>query len=307
MFFSRDQVTQTLRDFKRKRDNLLHEDESLFAEHLDQFLSLCQKDQILSSIILPVETKFTVDAVEWLKKLNDRNNNAKTFPDDHDEELALRLSIMKAVNNDDGLIFQIGIALGKRKRDEMINIFCTFVVRPLMEEIGQRLEEAVNMTSLEERDLQAVPLSRIPKDNEVKIFLSHKSVDKPLVKNYYNALKEIGYSPWLDEADMPAGSNLERELLRGFQESCAAIFFITRNYKDENYLATEVDYAVSEKRRKGNKFSIITLRYPNSLAVPELLQTYIYKDVKNDLDGFYHICRALPIELGPIRWKESSV
>ncbi len=305
MLFEKDQITRTLREFKRKRDNLIHEDEALFDQHLEQFLSLCQKDQILSSIIRPIEAKFTVDTAEWVKKLHNRNSSSEIFPDNLEEDLALRLRILKDVNNGDGLIVQVGHALGKRKRDEMINIFLSFVVRPLMENLGERLEEVTNMTSPEERDLQAVPLSRIPKSNETKIFLSHKSVDKPLVKNYYNALKEIGFSPWLDEADMPAGSNLERELLRGFQESCAAVFFITDNYKDENFLATEVDYAVREKRRKGDKFSIITLRYPESLAVPDLLQTYIYKDVKNDLDGFYHICRALPLELGPVRWKES--
>jgi hypothetical protein len=117
----------------------------------------------------------------------------------------------------------------------------------------------------------------------------------------------LGFDPWLDEPNMPVGSNLERELLRGFQESCAAVFFITANFVDEKYLATEVDYAIMQKRAKGNKFAIITLRYTDASPVPGLLTPYIYKDVANDLEGFHSLLRALPIELGPTRWKADVV
>lgn len=163
------------------------------------------------------------------------------------------------------------------------------------------------MATPEARAMQAVPLNRIPSPKEVRIFLSHKSVDKPLVYRYYNALKSVGFDPWLDEPDMAAGANLERELLRGFEESCAAVFFITENFMDKDYLATEVDYAVREKRKKGNKFAIITLRYDNTVSVPGLLDRYIYRDVVNDLEGFRELIRALPLELGAVRWKVEVV
>jgi len=143
--------------------------------------------------------------------------------------------------------------------------------------------------------------------NETRIFLSHKSADKPLVYRYYYALKELGFDPWLDEPDMPAGRNLEREILKGFSESCAAVFFVTKNFQDENYLATEVDYAIKQKRKKNKNFAIVTLRYPEASSVPELLTTYVYKNVSNDLEGFRQLLRALPIEVGPIRWKSEVV
>jgi len=85
---------------------------------------------------------------------------------------------------------------------------------------------------------------------------------------------------------MSAGANLEREVLRGFEESCAAVFFLTASYKDEKYLAAEVDYAIMQKRKKDKKFAIVTLRYPDAAAVPPLLMPFIYKDVANDLEGF---------------------
>jgi hypothetical protein len=48
---------------------------------------------------------------------------------------------------------------------------------------------------------------------------------------------------------MSAGDDLERSLLKGMNDSCAAVFFITPNYIDDNFLATEVDYAIAEKRK----------------------------------------------------------
>jgi hypothetical protein len=205
------------------------------------------------------------------------------------------------------MAYQFGYAFRKFKHNEGIALFRSLIIRPFAEELSHRLGEAANLVSPEERALQAVPLNRIPRANETRIFLSHKSVDKPLVYRYYNALKTLGFEPWLDEPDMPAGVNLERELFRGFEESCAAVFFITENFKDEKYLATEVDYAVMQKRKKGNKFSIITLRYSNAAPVPDLLTPYTYKTVSNDLEGFYELVRALPIELGPVRWKAEVV
>jgi hypothetical protein len=173
--------------------------------------------------------------------------------------------------------------------------------------LTHRVGDVANLATPEARSVQAVPLSRIPSPNEAKIFLSHKSVDKPLVYRHYNPLKTLGFDPWLDERGMPAGSNLEREVLRGFEESCAAVFFITASFKDDRYLAAEVDYAVMQKRKKDRKFSIVTLRYANASAVPALLTPYIYKDVSNDLEGFDELLKALPIELGPVRWKAHVV
>jgi hypothetical protein len=43
-------------------------------------------------------------------------------------------------------------------------------------------------------------------------------------------LQELGFDSWLDEEAMSAGTELERGILRGFKDSCAALFFITPNF-----------------------------------------------------------------------------
>ena len=74
-------------------------------------------------------------------------------------------------------------------------------------------------------------------------------------------LEFLGLSPWIDE-DMPAGTELERELQQGMKQSCASVFFVTPSYVDEKYLRAEVNYAIAEKRERDASFAIITLLLP---------------------------------------------
>lgn len=140
----------------------------------------------------------------------------------------------------------------------------------------------------------------------MKIFLSHKGFDKPLVRQFKTTLALLGFDPWLDEDAMPAGTNLERGILKGFTDSCAAVFFVTPDFNDESFLATEVDYAIKEKRAKADKFAIITLVFGDGTAkgkVPDLLHGYVWKEPKSEFEALQEIIRALPIHVGSVRWR----
>jgi hypothetical protein len=144
-------------------------------------------------------------------------------------------------------------------------------------------------------------------NSPTKIFLSHKGANKPLVRNFDLTLRLLGFDTWLDEDAMPAGVELHRGILQGFKDSCAAVFFITPEFKDENYLAKEINYAIEEKMEKGNRFAIITLVFKdqdrNSGSVPGLLKPYVWKEPQNDLDALREIIKALPIKLESPEWK----
>lgn len=58
----------------------------------------------------------------------------------------------------------------------------------------------------------------------MKILLSHKGFDKPLVRKFKATLDLLGFDPWLDEDAMPAGTSLERAILKGFTNP-APLFF----------------------------------------------------------------------------------
>lgn len=141
-----------------------------------------------------------------------------------------------------------------------------------------------------------------------KIFLSHKGADKPRVREFFATLSAIGLEPWLDEDAMPAGEKLERGIRQGFSDSCAAVFFITSAFADQGYLETEIDYAIQEKREKGDRFAIITLVFAdahgNQPSVPRLLQPYVWKAPRSDLEAVREILRSLPLRLVP-QWREN--
>lgn len=143
-----------------------------------------------------------------------------------------------------------------------------------------------------------------------RVFLSHKSVDKALVTEFKETLEILGYEPWLDEEAMPAGASLEHALRQGMKDSCAVIFFITPEFKDEGFLETEINYAIQEKRNKGDKFAIITLQLVGKdgeeASIPVLLQGYVYKTPKSHLEALREIVRALPVVPGPIDWRERT-
>ncbi len=299
-------VLSSLRTFKNRRDSLLHDDIATFDHCLKRFVEFCDADSLAQGVLAPLEANSSADLDQWWAAAT-QHPPILSFPSDPDEEFVLRYRLIKSAESQPNCIFHLGLAHNQTKLNDSVELFRNLLVRPFADDFSNRLGAAADLATPEARAIQAVPLNRIPASSEIKIFLSHKSVDKPLVYRYYHALKALGFDPWLDEPNMPAGANLERELLRGFEESCAAVFFITKNFADEKYLATEVEYAIHQKRKKEKKFAIITLRYPNASSVPGLLTPYIYKDVENDLDGFQALIKALPIESGPMRWKAEVV
>jgi TIR domain len=139
-----------------------------------------------------------------------------------------------------------------------------------------------------------------------RIFLSHKGEDKKMVRRFQRALEVIGFEVWLDEKNLKAGDHLERGILQGFEESCAAVFFITERFKDERYLKTEIDYAINETRKKERYFRIITLAFKRGKEnpeVPELLKNYVWKSPISELDALTEIIKALPICPGGLELK----
>lgn len=141
---------------------------------------------------------------------------------------------------------------------------------------------------------------------KMKIFLSHKTVNKPFVRKYKEFLDTLGFDVWLDDDAMPAGTTVHRGIFQGFKDACAVVFFVTPDYVDKNFLEMEIDLAIEEKINKGDKFAIITLVFEDNGKkgeVPGVLKRYVWKEPKNDLEAIQEIVRALPIKLGEPRYR----
>ena len=312
---SRDTQIDALKHFKRRRDSLLNEDVKQLDNHLAPLMSFLKNNPFVQSVLASLLQKGDLDYfTTWLDEEYEKldmevGGGIWKFPDDPEDEFYFQYQLLQGYENNHERNF-IDLADRRNRYSDMDgskNLFLSLVVRPFCLTLGDKLEAAIGMPSQEARELLAVPIERIPGVNETRIFLSHKSKDKERVKRYCKVLDQLGYQPWLDESDMPAGTRLNKGILDGINESCAVVFFITKNFRDERILADEIDYAKTRKTEQGEKFSIIILKFPDSADVPELFKTYVWKDVNNDLDGLHEIIRALPIELGPVHWKERAV
>lgn len=304
-------VIDALTDFKSVRDAMIHANDDEFIHHLKAFLRELETNMLCKDIL---EKLPAFDVESWWKRetatLKDYQKlESINMPEGKDDRLCALLDLAQSFGSTDPKQLNaegFGRMFGKYKRSESYGLTTSLVLRPLAEEITRRLRDAAAMANPDVRELSGVPLNRIPNSNETAIFLSHKGVNKDIVRLYHKALQQIGFEPWIDEDEIVAGDTLHRALTSGMDHSCAAVFFITPDFKDERWLGREVELAVKRHLDFQPKFQIITLVFGDA-QVPRLLSEYVYKKVINDLEGLREIVRALPIELGSPRWKENVI
>ncbi len=169
----KNEIVNSLRIFKNRRDDLLHEDSASFEHHLDRFVEFCLKDPLVNKIMEPISTKYESDIDSWMKEVDERDGKIK-FPDDPEEELIFRFHILEKAANDVNYVFRLGFALGGEKRDGWIDVFRSVVIRPFVDEVSHKLGDVADLASPEARALQAVPLNRIPSSKQIKIFIGLK-------------------------------------------------------------------------------------------------------------------------------------
>lgn len=93
---NKEEVLNSLRQFKRRRDDLLHEDVATFDHNFERFLEYCDADLLARSVLSPIEAKSSPDVSEWWGSAIHRPPRL-SFPANADEELALRYRVIKSV------------------------------------------------------------------------------------------------------------------------------------------------------------------------------------------------------------------
>ena len=64
----KNEIVNSLRIFKNRRDDLLHEDSASFEHHLDRFVEFCLKDPLINKIMQPISTKYETDIEFWKRQ-----------------------------------------------------------------------------------------------------------------------------------------------------------------------------------------------------------------------------------------------
>ena len=117
---SKESVSRSLKAFKSRRDALLHEDSNTFNHHLDRFIQFLSNDELAQQVLSSIDTA-SVDHEQWIRNTLGYDPQL-SFPDNSDEELILRFEFIKAVQQDENIIFQFGFSRGGRnKKDDCID------------------------------------------------------------------------------------------------------------------------------------------------------------------------------------------
>lgn len=302
-------VEHALSRYKQARDALLHSDESSFGHHVAEFFGELRRNT-LTKPILEALPSFDVNA--WLKPIAERWQRTReparfAFPESEDERLVIYLDFIESfAAGDDEEKFSVdslGTLLNLRGDSKAVAAAIDMIVRPFCERLQERLHKAAAIANPAIREVAGVPTNMIPAPNETFVFLSHKTADKQLVLLYHEALEELGYKPWLDQHEMKPGDVVHRGISQGFDGACAVVFFITKNFVDEKWLAMEIDEAINRKVNRGDRFAIITLLFDGA-PVPRALERFVFHKVDNQVEALRQVIRGLPVVLGPVRWRK---
>lgn len=65
-------------------------------------------------------------------------------------------------------------------------------------------------------------------ENGINIFLSHTSLDKPIVRRVADDLENLGMNIWLDERRIPAGDSLSDRIADGLSKYDVFLIFLSK-------------------------------------------------------------------------------
>lgn len=126
----------------------------------------------------------------------------------------------------------------------------------------------------------------------MKVFLSHSSKDKPLVRKINERLlKELS---WFDAAEIDNGDRIPDKVCEGLEKCTHFVLFWSEDSAKSNWVKAELNAAFVKMMSDKCKFMIFRL---DQTQLPILLQPYKYDDCNTKQDDIdivcNHICNAI--------------
>ena len=93
----------------------------------------------------------------------------------------------------------------------------------------------------------------------LRVFLCHSSSDKPAVRGLFKRLKADGFDPWLDEENLEAGQEWEKEIPKAVRNCDVVIVCLSNgSVNKRGYVQKEIKFAldVAEEQPEGSIFLI---------------------------------------------------
>lgn len=133
-----------------------------------------------------------------------------------------------------------------------------------------------------------------PDRHAIRVFLCHAAEDKPAVRELHAALRQSGFSPWLDEEELLPGQDWDLEIRRAVRACDVVVVCLsTRSLGKRGYVQKEITRAldVADERPPGEIY-LIPARL-EECDVPERLAKWHWVDLWRE-QGY----RRLEISLG---------
>lgn len=113
-----------------------------------------------------------------------------------------------------------------------------------------------------------------------RVFLSHASPDKPLVRRIAQALRVAGHEPWLDEEQILTGESIPAAVERGLREADFVVVCLSKAAAERGWIEAERDATLMQQLRDG-KARILPARL-DDVAPPFLIGSLGYVDLFPD-------------------------
>jgi hypothetical protein len=128
-----------------------------------------------------------------------------------------------------------------------------------------------------------------------KVFLSHSSVDKAMVRTLAQDIEAAGYSIWLDERELLPGDKLLERIAEAVSTSRVMLVVISRASVTSKWLRQELT-VVSERMVRGECRVIPVLI--EDVEIPSELRGLVYADIRSNYsDGLGRIVNAIRQEM----------
>jgi hypothetical protein len=130
-------------------------------------------------------------------------------------------------------------------------------------------------------------------EEALRIFLCYASDDAPAVRKLYQHLRSCGFSPWLDEQDIPAGAAWRDAIEEAVENSHVVLVCLSRNsVQKRGFVQKEIKLALNfaDYQPEGAVFVMPVKLEP--CATPARLQTWQAVDLFEP-DGFHRLLETL--------------
>jgi hypothetical protein len=131
----------------------------------------------------------------------------------------------------------------------------------------------------------------VARDLGGRVFLSHASEDKELVRQLQAALDDADFQSWLDERELVPGDNLPQEIARAVHDAAAVVLFISEASARSEWLRYEL--RIATERAVNGSLLVIPARVDDTEIPPEAAGL-VYADFRGPFeDGAALVVKAL--------------